>query len=78
MRDRSPSPSLYLDRWKVDRPQLLPLSEPLVDAETGLFTKLSYQARSFSFLPQKEYPTHIRYPQLSPSVFTYFYPPIKL
>jgi hypothetical protein len=60
MRDRSPSPSFSPDRWKVDRPQLLPLSEPLMDAETGLFTKLSGQARSFSFLPQKEYKTTFR------------------
>jgi hypothetical protein len=60
MRDRSPSPSLAPDRWKVDRPQLLPLSESLMDAETGLFTKLSGQARSFSFLPHKEYKTTLR------------------
>jgi len=55
MRDRSPSPSLSPDPLQVDRPQLLPISEPLMDAETGLFTKLSPQARCFSFLPQKEY-----------------------
>ena len=45
----------FPDPRKVDRPQLLPISEPLMDAETELFTKLSRQARCFSFWPQKEY-----------------------
>jgi len=55
MRDPSPSPSLSPDPRKVDRPQLLPISEALMNAQTGLFTKLSRQARCFTFLPQKEY-----------------------
>ncbi|MEG4633886.1 hypothetical protein QUB56_30680 [Microcoleus sp. AR_TQ3_B6] len=45
----------FPDPLQVDRPQLLPISQPLMDAETGLFTKLSPQARCFTFLPQKEY-----------------------
>ncbi|MEG4393867.1 hypothetical protein QUB30_15820 [Microcoleus sp. BROC3] len=31
---------------KVDRPQLLPVSEPLLEAETGFLTKISCEAPS--------------------------------
>ncbi|TAE78874.1 MAG: hypothetical protein EAZ60_27080 [Oscillatoriales cyanobacterium] len=39
---------------KADRPQLLPVSEPLLDAASGLFAKISSEARCFGFLPQQE------------------------